>query len=475
MTKHESTWFDVDRAGLEKILRRKGVEFAVFELIQNAWDEAGVTRVDVTLHPATGGLALLTVEDNSSDGFKDLRHAYTLFAESEKKTNAEQRGRFNIGEKLVLALCERAKITTTKGTVLFNENGRHQLKGKRDHGTIFEAFIRMSKAEIAQVAQAVQRLIVPSAIKTTFNGDEIEARKVAHKIEALMPTEIADSEGFLRKTNRKTIINCYEVRDGEIATIYEMGIPVVEHDCAFHCDVMQKVPLTLDRENVTGRFLLHLRTQVFNATHEELTTEDVNHEWAQTAIESGEAKPEAVQDYVTKRFGEKRVSFDMSDREANNKAVAEGYTLVHGSMLSKAAWSNIREAEAITPAGRVFPTHGDNFIMTEPSDETERMKELREYAQTLAQLLLNCDIKVQFCKQATREVASWGDRTLSFNARNLGTSWFNIHNNREAIDDLIIHEFGHHYAANHLSEEYNDALSRLAAKAMQLGREGRLP
>ena len=39
----------------------------------------------------------------------------------------------------------------------------------------------------------------------------------------------------------------------------------------------------------------------------------------------------------------------------------------------------------------------------------------------------------------------------------------------------IIYEFGHHYASKHLSEAYNNALSRLAAKTMALGREGKLP
>jgi hypothetical protein len=257
--------------------------------------------------------------------------------------------------------------------------------------------------------------------------------------------------------------------------IYEMGIPVVEHDCAFHVDVMQKVPLTIDRENVTTKFLRYMRTAVFNETHELLDTEDVNHEWAQTAIESGYAEPVAVKDYMKKRFGELRASFDMSDLEANNKAVANGYTIVHGSMLTKTAWQNVREAEAITPAGKLFPTHSENLIAMQPADETDDMKRVREYAQRLAVLLLKVQIVVQFCDQPSSEVASWQSRTLSFNVRNLGKSWFSLEHNRLCIDDLIIHEFGHHYASNHLSEKYNDALSRLAATVMQLGREGRLP
>jgi len=34
-----NTWFEVDKQGLAKILERRGKEFALFELVQNAWDE----------------------------------------------------------------------------------------------------------------------------------------------------------------------------------------------------------------------------------------------------------------------------------------------------------------------------------------------------------------------------------------------------------------------------------------------------
>ncbi len=79
--------FVVDKEGLAKLLSRRGKEFAVFELLQNAWDEQ-VTRVDVMLHPVPGkALARLRVQDDSPDGFVDLAHAYTLFAESKKKEN----------------------------------------------------------------------------------------------------------------------------------------------------------------------------------------------------------------------------------------------------------------------------------------------------------------------------------------------------------------------------------------------------
>src|SRR5918911_1348467 len=118
-------WFDVSREGLGKQAEEYSKGRLIGELIQNALDEAGVTQIAVTLAPAPGRpLADLSVEDDSPEGFRDLAHAYTLFAESYKRANPEQRGQFNFGEKLVLAVCEQASISTTKGTVHFTEKGR---------------------------------------------------------------------------------------------------------------------------------------------------------------------------------------------------------------------------------------------------------------------------------------------------------------------------------------------------------------
>jgi hypothetical protein len=114
-------WFDVSKAGLGKQAEEHGKGRLVGELIQNALDEPGVTQVAVTLALVPGRpLADLTVEDDAPEGFRDLTHAYTLFAESYKRAIPDQRGRYNIGEKFVLAVCESASINTTKGTVVFD-------------------------------------------------------------------------------------------------------------------------------------------------------------------------------------------------------------------------------------------------------------------------------------------------------------------------------------------------------------------
>src|SRR3990172_1784245 len=94
-------WFEVDRAGLAKLVERRGKAFLLYELISNCWD-TGATEVVVTLGEI-GRAVELTIVDNDVNGFADLTHAYTLFAESSRKSDPSKRGRFNLGEKLVLA------------------------------------------------------------------------------------------------------------------------------------------------------------------------------------------------------------------------------------------------------------------------------------------------------------------------------------------------------------------------------------
>src|SRR5438046_1362539 len=107
-------WFDVDKAGLAAQLERRGKSFALFELIQNAWD-SGTDKVNVRLAPIEGSpYATLEVED-FGEGFADLGESYRMFAKSRRAGDAEKRGRFNLGEKLVLSLCRQAVITSTCG------------------------------------------------------------------------------------------------------------------------------------------------------------------------------------------------------------------------------------------------------------------------------------------------------------------------------------------------------------------------
>ena len=259
-------WYTVDRRGLANIVKRRGKSRTIFELIQNAWDAPATSEVHVTLTAGKArGMSSLVVTDDSPEGFADLADAFTLFAPSAKTRDAEKRGRFNLGEKLVLALCETATISSTTGGWHFSSRGRSRLRVTREKGSMFEAIIRLNAAERSEAIEALYSLLPPKAIATCVNGVQLASGTPVREFTAVLPTEVADDEGVMRRTRRQATIRLFEPSDGETPQLYEMGIPVVETDGRWHVDIGQKVPLNMERDNVSPAYLRDVRVAVLNA------------------------------------------------------------------------------------------------------------------------------------------------------------------------------------------------------------------
>jgi hypothetical protein len=468
------SWFNVDKKGLAKLMEGRSKSFVLYELLQNAWDEA-TSRVEVTVAPVEGSRSVkITVEDDNPEGFQDITHAYTLFAESAKKTDAEKRGRFNMGEKLVLALAKRAYIETTKGTITFDEAGRSESRRKRDTGSIVSVEIPMTKAEMAELLDAAYRVIVPHSVRTFVNGQVIPVRKAIAGFECSLPTLVANEEGVLRSTTRKTLVRVYEPAAGETPMLYEMGIPVVETGDKYHVDVQQKVPLNMDRDNVTPAYLRAIRVAVLNATFNRVTKDDAATTWVKEACSDERVAPEAVKKVITERFGSNAVAYDPSDPEANKRSVADGRTVIYGGHLSKGEWENARKAGILPPAGEVTPSpkpyaDGGRPLNVIPESEwTPGMHRVVKFAKDVAREILRCDVVVQIAREfGWNYNATYGDRELTFNLMRVGHTFFDNGISDEVID-LVIHEYGHHYSNDHLSREYYDALTILGAKMTRL-------
>lgn len=469
-----ASWFEVDREGLAKLLERKGKEFILYELLQNCWD-TDAKQVDLNFTASdVKGYAKIEVIDDHPQGWSDLAHAWTLYAESNKKTDAEKRGRFNLGEKLVLALCRTASIETTTGGVSFDVDGRHTLRTKREAGSRFLALVRMNQEERLAMTAAVLRLIPPAGVVTRFNGANLPPRTPLRRIEATLPTEVADAEGVLRRSARKTWIEVYAPNESEVPSIYELGIPIVETNDKWSYNIGQKVPLNSDRDNVTPAYLREVRTLVLNAMYSEVKKEEAVQPWVRDAAENEKVSSEAVEHVVTQRFGEKRVIFDPSDQEGTKIAVSQGYTVIAPGSLSKDEWTNVKRFATALPAGQVTPSpkpyspDGNPMDFVPYDKYTDGMKRIVKYAKGLAWKLLDCDIQVDVVSKATWPyAATYGPGHLTFNLGRLGYAWFED-GPREDVDRLLIHEFGHHFSPDHLSGEYHDALCSLGAKLTQL-------
>lgn len=474
-------WFDVDKAGLAKLLEQRGKAFAVFELIQNAWDADGATDVGVTLDRIPGKpLARLTVADNAPSGFADLSHAFTLFAESQKKGDPEKRGRFNLGEKLVLALCTEAKVVSTQGCVFFDAHGRHSSRERTSAGSIFSAVIRMTVTESDEVARKIHSLIPPSGVTTTFNGAPLVQREHVVLFTAKLPTLIADEEGILRRVERETTVRIFDPGADGTGTIYELGIPVVETGDRYSVDVGQKVPLNLDRDNVPPAYARTLRTLVLNAVAHKLTESEAGEGWVTDALHHPDVASEAITEVLDKRYGEKRAIYDPSDVEANNRLVAEGYKLLHGGTFGRQAWENIRESQAALPSGEIRPTpkpYSDDpdappVDVIPEAKWTPEARRIVKFAVWLhAQLFPGPDLVVTLVRTNNGFAACYSKGRLDFNVKRLGWAWFVPDPTLDYVSrvvDLLVHEFAHWYSGNHLDEAYYNGLSRLAGLTCRL-------
>ena len=475
--KTSTNFFEVDKEGLAKILKPKGKAFLLFELIQNAWDQ-NVKRVDIKFEkPPREKRAVLSVTDDDPAGFADLSHIYTLFAESAKKKDPTKRGRFNLGDKLVLAICKNARISSTTGTITFDDRqGRKKLRQKRETGSEFSAEVPINNDDFKSVCREVNRLIPPEGIDTYFNGRKLKSRIPVAKFEYILPTVISDDNGYLKSSKRKTIVRVYQPHDDEKASIYEMGIPVVETGDKYHVDVGQKIPLTLDRTNLSPSFLRTLRTIVYSHTYALLDKAEAAEPWVREATANTLCSEKAFKKAVENRFGEKSVIYDPSDKEANKRAMAAAYNVVSGGSLSKGEWENVKRLGIMLPAGQVTPSpkpysqdgRPENIIPQ--SDWTEGMKRIVEFACRLAYKLLKKKIKVNIVDEPFAPwEANYGTSKLTLSLGTLGERWFSdFPQNLEQVINLLIHEFAHEYESDHLSKNFYSALTSLAAKSIML-------
>jgi hypothetical protein len=473
-------WFDVDRAGLGKQAEQQSKGRLVGELVQNALDEAGVTQIAVTLAPVPGRpLAELTVEDDAPEGFRDLAHAYTLFAPSYKRNNPEQRGQFNLGEKMVLAVCESASISTTKGTVVFHpDEGRiEKPRQKRERGSVFQGRIRLTREEYPEVSDYLRSLLLPEGVVVTFNGDPLLPRKPIRTFEASLETLVADDQGVMRPRVRKAQVGLFEPLPGETPGLYEMGLPVVETDDRWHVNVGQKVALNRDRDNVRPAYLQAVRVAVVNAAYDLLTTEDeATQGWVKLAGADPRISDDAIKHLVRLRFGEKVAAPDPSDTEAMKRFQSQGGTIVVG--LSRGEWANVRRSGAVPPAGQVCPTprpYSDDpnakAVTVIPEEKwTAGINIIAAYARFLARELMGVSLIVSVVHTTNNFAAAYGAGRLDFNLLRLGHAWFE-QGATEDVDRLLIHEFGHQFSPDHLSEDYHEALCRLGAGMKRLALE----
>ncbi|MCU0690047.1 MAG: hypothetical protein MUF54_01470, partial [Polyangiaceae bacterium] len=199
--------------------------------------------------------------------------------------------------------------------------------------------------------------------------------------------------------------------------------------------------------------------------------------WVREAAGAKDAAFEAVERVMTLRFGEKRVTYDPSDPEANNIAVSKGYTVVPGAALTAGEWQNAKSAGSILPAGRVTPSPKPFSPDGSPLKMLEHLTPDHErfiaYVDRLHRILIGTGCVTQLTDdRGWKFSAAYGRGGMTFAGSAKGDltvstvdkpkDWFKL--GPSAWWELLLHEFAHSFSSNHLSSEYHDALCALGAK-----------
>jgi len=469
--------FEVDPAGLAAVMGRRGYGWVGHELLQNSLD-THARRIDVTVEPVPGRKrVLLVVSDDDPEGFGErLHHAWTLFAPSHKRDQAQLRGRWNVGEKYVLARCEEASIHTTSGTVIFKDGGRRRYpRRKRAQGTEVRCLLEITHADGDEILGALRAVLIPEGVQVTVNGRALTYQPPLAEFEVTLPTEIAGDDGRMRRTRRKTTVRIVQPAGGAQPMLMELGIPVVEAPpgCPWHVDVQQKVLLGVERDNVTPGYRRELSAAVLNHTAGLLNAEQSSETWIDEAIEHPAVQPETVAEIITRRFGDNAVVFDPSDREANHLAVTRGFTVVPPRAFSRDAWKHVRGSGVLRPAGQVTPSpkpfHPDGRPLRTiaPEQASSQARQVAGYYAQIGARLLNAPLRIVLTDdRGWKFRAACGPDRILYLSVILQPAGF--WQSPRQWDELLIHELAHIREANHLSSRFYDELCRLGAALVQI-------
>jgi hypothetical protein len=235
-------------------------------------------------------------------------------------------------------------------------------------------------------------------------------------------------------------------------------------------DVQQKVPLNIERDNVTPSYLKVIFGAILNEKGEDMSDEDAAAAWVTTGMESKNATPEAVKTVFSKRFSPDAVLQDHSDIGANKEATAAGRQVVPTGALTKEVRKVLIEA-GVKKAGEEFSTHlngPDNIIPDEKLTAAQRR--YKQFIEQVAPLVLEHKLKkVVFANDSKANLYGC---TRFFDVDYVFT--VNIaHHDVEDWDrnyDLFIHELAHFYVQrnDHLFEGFWRAVSDIGARLARI-------
>ena len=360
--------FDIDILGLAELEGGRPPYRLAYEPIANVFDEfrgygdvsrAKPTHCKVTLaHSKNPRGVWLTVADDGP-GFADERDIWTFFGRTAKRGEAAVSGRFNAGDKQLLALSRQATVQTNRITVEFKDGSRNVTRHREPvvGGTIIQALMPWTLSDLSEIRERLMRVIPPAGLVFVIDDAIVECPVPRWTVNVTLPT-VALIDGVLKPSFRKTRVDVFLSNE---PVLCELGFPICPlTDVGFPwtLDVQQKVPVPLSRDVVQVSYLYRVIGTVLEQAAMDgvtlLTPEQQGAGFVKDALD-WIVEPAALDAAVKSLFGDNCVR---QSSDPNAKAAAAGATLVPGRWFGT-------ETRARLDAGGILPTSRDRSA--EPS------------------------------------------------------------------------------------------------------------
>ena len=462
--------FEIDTEGFKIQMSEMEPYRIVQEIIANSFDEPSVTEINCYLRHDRSYFTM-SIQDNGK-GFRSIKDVFTLFRNSYKRKNVQQRGRFNLGEKEVMAVAYDGFIRSRDWKVEFYDNKRRETKNLDDnHGTTVEARFLWDSTQIDIIAKQLQKLIVPKKQTLEINGKPVEKKTIARTIKGKLWTVIEDDESkqMVRRVI-ETKVDVYEKDEDENAWIFEMGVPVQQLEkhlnVQWHVDVQQKIPLEIKRDVVSDTYLIDIYALLANKCFDLVPKESAGAKWINRSMSRIEAKP--AKDLLTKQYGTPKLYIPSTvDHEANESIGKVGGQSILPNTLDRDERKHLRDIGVVSLATEAFPSG-----LSKEYKEIEITPQIEKYfeiVKSVAYDLIGKQIRINVCDSDITHPAWYGGNLLTYNIRLLkGRNHFFDRFTEYGIG-LLVHELSHdkvpaeqEYPMPHQSPEFLSEIERIA-------------
>ena len=366
-----------------------------------------------------------------------------------KRGQPTKRGRFNIGEKDVISVAIEAEVETVGHTVSFPSAGsRKCTTNSRDKGTMVKILMPWDGLQSEELIARLRCFRPPTNCRLFVNDLEVPPHPAIEIRSVTLPTVTQNGPNEpLRTTQRRTDIRFFEpvAPDGE-KWIYEMGIPVQTINCPWDIDVMQKIPMSQQRNAVSEAYLNRIYAETLNTIHGMLEQDEFGSEWVKRAVEHPHIKSEAVKATVRGRYGSSKAVFATLDQDANRRASDNGYGVINPGGLSKREIKAFQEHAGVRDSSEVFPTPPPPRTDYAPAPGSNEER----FAEWVVEMAGYCHLAatVRYFREPSNDrladcSVSTATPILRFNTAHLDEEFFQPPYVSVRHWDLLLHELGH--------------------------------